>query len=491
MSVLQTANARPLRPRLPQDPGPRPLPWLAAVAVCFTVVQLLTVRPGMGLGWDETVYASQVDPRTPAAFFSAPRARGVTFLVAPVLAATGSVPVLRLWLAVLSGAGLLLALWVWRRLLPVPVLALAGALFCGLWVTVFYGPQVMPNLWVAFATLAAAGCCLRVVRDGEDLRAWCGLTAAVAFAALMRPTDAVWLALALSVPALAAWRPRVPVALAGGLTAGLAPWVAEAHAAYGGLSARLHRASEIQGTLGSHWAVDDHLRALGGRALCRPCTIPWPHPAAMLWWLALPVLAAAGVWAARRAGRGACSAVAACAGLCMAVPYLFTVDYAAPRFLLPVYALLAVPVAEFLVAAVRRRGTLPLLVVLALAGHLAVQYRVLDAVNDRTRATRADGVRIAAELRRQGLHPPCVVNGHQAIPLAHLAGCASRQVGGHDGSTTWPALLRTAASRPVAVLVAEGRPAPPAVRDWREVPLPDYGSTRLRAYLAPSAGPPR
>lgn len=56
----------------------RPLPWLAAVAAAFTLTQLVLVVPGLGLGWDETVYVSQVSPQAPAAFFSAPRARGIT-----------------------------------------------------------------------------------------------------------------------------------------------------------------------------------------------------------------------------------------------------------------------------------------------------------------------------------------------------------------------------------------------------------------------------
>ena len=33
-------------------------------------------------------------------------------------------------------------------------------------------------------------------------------------------------------------------------------------------------------------------------------------------------------------------------GFCVAAQYLFMINYAAPRFLLPAYALLAVPVAD-------------------------------------------------------------------------------------------------------------------------------------------------
>src|ERR687897_829283 len=71
----------------------------------------------------------------------------------PVMMLTTSTEALRIYLALLAGCGPFLALWVWRRLLPAPVLAVAGALFASLWVTMFYGPQAMPNLWVAYGVL--------------------------------------------------------------------------------------------------------------------------------------------------------------------------------------------------------------------------------------------------------------------------------------------------------------------------------------------------
>ncbi|BBC31957.1 hypothetical protein SGFS_032510 [Streptomyces graminofaciens] len=115
------------------------------VAGSFTLAQLALVPPEMGLGWDETVYVSQVSPHAPAAFFSAPRARGVPLLVAPVAAWSSSTVLLRVYLALLAGLGLYLALRACRGLFLVRVLALAGALFTTLWVTLFYGPQAMPN----------------------------------------------------------------------------------------------------------------------------------------------------------------------------------------------------------------------------------------------------------------------------------------------------------------------------------------------------------
>lgn len=137
-------------------------PWLAAVAGAFTLAQLVLVRPDLGLGWDETVYVSQVSGQVPAAFFSAPRARGISLLTAPIASWSDSTVLLRVYLAVLAGLGLYFALRVWRAHVTPRVLALAGALFASLWVTLFYGPQAMPNYWVAVGALACVGCFLRV-----------------------------------------------------------------------------------------------------------------------------------------------------------------------------------------------------------------------------------------------------------------------------------------------------------------------------------------
>ncbi|MFF3316310.1 hypothetical protein ACFYV5_12465 [Streptomyces sp. NPDC003035] len=482
----------------PHGAAARPLPLLAGVGAAFALLHLALVAPGLGLGWDETVYVSQVSPQAPAAFFSAPRARGITYLVAPVAALTTSTSALRVYMAVLAGCGLFLALWVWRRLLPAPVLAIAGALFASLWVSMFYASQAMPNLWVAYGALAAVGCFLRTARDPGDGRALLVMGAGVAFVALMRPTDAVWLALALVVAALVmpgTRRRGLLVLVAGaGVTVGCAEWVIEAYVQYGGLAARLRRASEIQGHLGWYFSVDDHVRALGGRSLCRPCDVPWRYPASALWFFALPLLVAGGVLSAVRAGNRAPILLATAVGVVLAAPYLFTVGYAAPRFLLPAYALLALPVAQGLLRAclapLRWRRTAIGLVAVAVVAHVAIQYLLVEGVANRVRRDSVTLTRIAAGLHAQGVRPPCVISGEEAIRIAFRTGCASRQPGGHDGSITPGALAATAQRQPVAVLVAgEGRP-PAYAREWRVHPLPDLGHrTGFRAYLSPAVLP--
>ncbi|MFJ9907213.1 hypothetical protein ACIRVK_30720 [Streptomyces sp. NPDC101152] len=457
---------------------------LAAVAGCFTLAQLVLVRPDLGLGWDEVVYVSQVGRQAPAAFFSAPRARGVSLLVAPAAVWTSSTFVLRVYLAVLSGLALYLALRVWRGLFPARVLALAGALFASLWVTLFYGPQAMPNYWVAVGALVCVGCFLRARADRADHSALWGVAVGAGLMALMRPMDAVWVVGPLLL--LAARRWRLALLLLAGLVAGAGEWVIEAYVSYGGLGQRLSDASRIQGGLGWHLAVGDQLRSLGGRTLCRPCTGPDPHPLVTLWWFALPLLALLGLAFAVRARRPVPIAVPLAGAATAAFPYLFLIGYAAPRFLLPAYALLAIPVAAALVHLVTapdgRPRPLPLvLVALGLAGHAAVQYLVLEHAVHRVTADHRAWARTATELHRVGVRPPCLVTGRDAIPIAYYTGCSSAATGGHNANSTATGIRRTAERIPVAVLTGRSDPPPAYAHGWRSHRVGD-----LRLYVAPA-----
>ncbi|MGY5044281.1 hypothetical protein ACWDE0_01295 [Streptomyces sp. 900105755] len=465
---------------------PRGEPRLGVVAAAFTLAQIVLVRPDFGLGWDETVYVSQVSGHVPAAYFSAPRSRGISLLVAPVASWSDSTVLLRIYLAVLSGLVLYLALRVWRGHLGPGVLALAGALFASLWVTLFYGSAAMPNYWVAIGALACVGCFLRARANARDRAAWWGVFAGAALMAWMRPMDAVYVVLPLL--ALSVRRPRLLVVLGMGLAAGAGEWVIEAYTSYGGLAQRLSAASAIQGGLGWHLAVADQLRSLGGRTLCRPCTGAAPGPVVTLWWFVLPLLAVLGAVAAVRARRALPVLLPLACAVTAAVPYLFLIGYAAPRFLLPAYALLALPVAHGLAHLVtapagRTARTVAVgLVAIGVAGHLAVQYVVLEHTVDSSAASRAEWSRTAAALRTLGVRQPCLLSGYDAVPIAFYSGCGSAQTAGHDASTTVAELGRAAHRTSFAVLTPpEGRP-PAYARTW---PAEQAGG--LRAYVAPGA----
>ena len=462
-------------------PGPGSLWWLAGVAAGFSLSQLLFVSSRLGVSWDEAVYVSQVSAHAPAAYFDAARARGVPLLVAPVALLTSSVLALRVYLSVVSGLALLVALGVWRRLRPGWVLALAGLAFSGLWLAQYYGPQAMPDEWAALSGLAAVGFFLRAAVGQGHRGALAGLTISLALAALFRPGDAIFLAapLVLAVITVRAWRRwQLLACVVAGTAAGAAEWVIEAYPRFGDPLARLHAASREQGGLGLHVALWDELRALNGPTLCRPCTIGWRYPELSLWWLALPVLVTFGVLAARRSGQLGSSALAAICGLSVAAQYLFLVGYAAPRFLLPAYALLAIPVADclaWLVSGIRPgvRAAVTTAVAVFLIAQLVVQHLVLDHEAGQTVIFHEDYSRAVADLRQLGIGPPCLIKGEQYIPIAFDAGCASAP----DAATA------LAAGDHIAVLESSGQYPPGYARHWVRYRLPGTGVLRLTAYL--------
>jgi hypothetical protein len=539
------AARRPGRAR----PSGDSLFWLALVAGLFTCAQLIFVVPRLGLSWDETVYISQVSAHAPAAYFDPARARGVPLLVAPITLLTGSVVLLRVYLAILSGIGLFLALLTWRGLRPAWILALAAGLYGSLWIAIYYGPQAMPDEWVAFAALAGVGFFLRAAGAGQktslvaaagasgvasggtppahsgaptagtaaggtaaggtaaggtaargtvasgsaaavrggaiDWRWLAGLAGCVGIAALVRPGDAVFLsgALVLAIVLVRAWRRwQLLVAIAAGLAAGCAEWVIEAYVRFGGPLHRLHLAGAEQGGFGLHLAIWDEFKAANGPTLCRPCTVAVRYPELSLWWIALPLLGLFGVLVARRTGRLSTALLPAMCGLALAFQYLFLINYAAPRFLLPAYALAAIPVADalaWLLTSVRK-DILPLAqvaVFLALVVQILVQQVVLNHQVAEKAVYFGDFQRIATDLNRLGVREPCLIKGGQYIPIAYYAGCNS------EG----PVSASREKTNHVAYLRLAGSTLPAYAHDWVPYQLPGIRSRSLRytAYLPP------
>ena len=178
--------------------------WVIAGA--SAVVQVVVGSLHRAPSWDEAIYLSQVTRGAVALPFAASRARGITVLVAP-LASVGA-PLWLVRLALVLGSSLLAAV-VFR--LWVPILgwgAPAGmVLFMGSWPALFYGSEVMPNLWAALFAVGTLAFLARCA-NGSDVRAWdlAGVGLMAAAMALMRPPDAVVLAVAASIVVLAdAW----------------------------------------------------------------------------------------------------------------------------------------------------------------------------------------------------------------------------------------------------------------------------------------------
>ncbi|WP_336211585.1 hypothetical protein [Nonomuraea sp. LPB2021202275-12-8] len=471
-------------------------PWralLMLVAVCYGIVQLVAAGPGMGLGWDEVVYVSQVDPRVPATEFIAPRARGITLIVAPVTLVTSSTDALRVYLCLLSALALYASFGTWLRLRPGAVAPLAALLFASLWLALFYGNEAMPNMWVAFGAVAAVGFFLRCVRPDGGRGSLAGLALCVAAVALLRPPDSIWLILPLGLAlAKPGWRrPRVAIALVAGLAVGWADWIVEAYVRFGGLISRWQAAGAANET-GLHFSLYEHARALNGPLLCRPPADCGPAvPSWVLWWSAIPVLVLLGTYAARRRDHLAESLMPAVAGVSLAAPYVFLVGYAAPRFLLPTYALLAFPIAHGALGLLEgARGSAPrragaCLVAAGFLAHLTLQGATLDKVVAPRLAKRGADVQVARALEGLSVRPPCLVYGEHAVKIAYRMGCEGHTVLNWPGQSDVPAAVRgaEAAGKQVIAVDRGGSVPAPFLLAWERRPLRDVRPGRWSAYL--------
>jgi hypothetical protein len=320
----------------------------------------------------------------------------------------------------------------WLRLGFGRVVALAAALFSTLWAATFFGAEAQPNFIVAAASLAAAGYTIVATRQAGR-RSIAAVVTWIALAALVRPSDATWLCGGLLIGLFAVraglLRRRLVVAgaLVGGLVLGWSVWFVEAVVRYGGFFHRLHQANALN-TPGLHFSLGAQAAGVNGPTLCRPCdqAISTPH---IIWWLAIPPIVALGLIAARRTARFAPLTVTTIAGTALLMEYLLTVSYAAPRFLLPTYLLLAVPVASGLATLVRWRPEPRVRwVVTGLAGVLLVvqvvsQTQFLRQIVDHYTHSRSRYLTEASDLHRAGVRPPCVINGSYGPPVAFALRC--------------------------------------------------------------------
>ena len=98
---------------------------LLVVGLMFLGAQLLAFSLDRPPSWDEAIYLSQVAPGAEALPFVPSRARGITFLAAPVLQLGGSLVHVRLFLAVASAVALTAAFRSWAKVTGLGAVAAA------------------------------------------------------------------------------------------------------------------------------------------------------------------------------------------------------------------------------------------------------------------------------------------------------------------------------------------------------------------------------
>ena len=359
---------------------------LVVVGLGYLVVQLLAFSLDRPPSWDEAIYLSQVAPGAEALPFVPSRARGMTFLALPVLQLGGSLLQLRIFLAVASAAALTGAFRMWASVIGFGAVA-AAILFAGAWPVLFYGSELMPNLWVAFVAVAATAVLGRRLALGEGRYDELAAGGLVAVAALIRPLDAVVLTAALVLVPLAVRRATVSwvAFLVLGLAAGWAPWLIEMTGRFGSPADAFAAAARLGHT--GRWSLFENVRqylALSDGPSIGPVVNPGVPASGVLWLLGLAVLVTLGIRAASSRGLLASLVVPAAAGVALAAEYVVFTDAQAPRFLLPALAVLTIPAGfglASILARIREREGVPAARMVAIvAATLVVVWGVLQFV---------------------------------------------------------------------------------------------------------------
>jgi hypothetical protein len=469
---------------------------LGAVAVCYAAAQFALVTPAFGIEWDEAVYLSQFSGNGTPIAFHASRGWGTPLIVAPVVAFTDSVAVLRTYLMLLSALLLFGAFRVWLPLRPGHTVPVAAGLFAGCWPAVLYGAEAMPNGFTAFGAVALTGLVLRAVmtdtgRERTLMAAVAGLVVAVS---LFRPTDAVVIVLSLAAPAALTLRSPdrrrraagVITALAGGLVVAGGMWAVDAVWRYGSLTERMEQATALFGPY--RWLIDHYLRSLDGPVSCSTAEACGPLPVGGLMWAAgFLLLVAAGTAAAWRRTHRMAVAVPVAVGACVLGAYLYQPLVPHPRYLLPAYALMSIAAAEgLLLLLVRRRrvraGYAVASCCLLVGGHLHSQAGHLIDNVERLAPGRARDAAVAAEIARIGHRRPCLVYGWHAPQIGHHLGCEAAGTSAGRPLPAVPGYVAVKAARGYSVIaVYRGDTAriAPDLGSWREHRLSDGWFARV------------
>ena len=412
------------------------------IGLAYLIVQLALFSLDRPPSWDEAIYLSQVTPGAEPLPFVPSRARGVTFLALPVLQLGGSLSHLRLFLAVASAAALVGAFRMW---VPVAGFGAVGAalLFAGAWPVLFYGSELMPNLWMALIGVGATAVLARRLAVGESRTDELVAGGLVAVAALIRPLDAVVLTAAFVLLPVAVRRATVSwtVHLALGLLAGWAPWLVEMTARFGSTGEAFAAAARTghAGRLSFFENARQYLALSDGPSL-GPVADPEVPLFGLLWIIGFGILVVLGVRASSRRGLLPSVMVASATGVALATAYVALTDAQAPRFLLPALALLTIPAGSGLTTIIagihERDGSDPgrfaggavasILVLSWVAVQLGIAARVeADVIDQRAPAQRA-----GVEVRRLVSGEPCLVYSERSFPIVgYSAGCRAARLG--------------------------------------------------------------
>jgi hypothetical protein len=428
----KTAAADPTRPSARF--GPDSVFWLFLVSLLFLLAEVSHGLLHMPLGADEITYIARTSVHQSGVMLPPVHGQGAGLLAAPVTLLTTALVDVRLWMALLSAAGLFLSLLCWRGLRPGWVLALAGLILASMAITQNSGVQIYPDWWSALGLLALTGLFLQAMRGLARQGLILTLIGFASFViVVMRPQNIIFVMGPTIAAALVVrdWRkPKVLAAMAAGIVLGLVEWVIGAYLWFGGLTNRIHLAGQEPPSLGLHFSFFRQVKVLSGPWYCQvsiQCK-NWNMPGETAWWIALLGFAILGVYVVRHRAERRSSLLAAFSGLWVLVFYSFLVPFGAPRYILPTWALFSILAADaiaWLCTKSRWRTVGIVASCLFVLTGVVTQRIVLNREVAAQTASRPYA-KYGHDIVRLGIRPPCVMN---SAFVGYYVGCSGPWTG--------------------------------------------------------------
>lgn len=472
-----------VRARLAAIMRDRVLLSILGVSFALFVLQVIVFRT-VALDFDEAIYASQFAPGKFPLQFDAHRSRGMSFLAAPSVLLTDSVEVLRVYLAAIHIGGMALAAALFRRWIG-GAAAVVVAVLGSSWVATLTTTLLMPNLTVAILALIAVGFLIRDL-NGVGGSSLIGMAVALALAFEIRFPDGIWLAAALSLTVLVHRKGIMKrlVFVGAGSVIGSAVWIIEAYLRFGDPIKRFRLAAEAHAYTGL--GIVQQASLLDGPP-AGPDRVVRISRSGIAWWIVMAALVALVLVrriddpARRRVFR-----VTAGAGLVMAIPYFFLIKAYAPRFMLPAYALIAVPMAGAIWRA--RRDRIAVVLAIALIGSLPWHARMSATWLERDNRLKQGRKDVGLLVKDMAAGRPCSLVSTRGFPaISWYSSCRSNQILLEDAETY---LAERAGSGDAVYLLSAGTAVPAQPYSmWKRAFFRDSKGRRWRIYTPPGQEP--
>lgn len=477
----------------PAELTPKAPFWLALVCLGYALAQVLGHPFARFLGWDEAVYLSEVSAFADPVGMAAHKARGITLLVAPIAQVTDSAPVIRAYMIGASTVGLYLAFLPWCQVIGVAAPA-AAAILGSQWLALFYGSEVVPNLISALLAVGVVGLAF-VYAAIPSIWRWSLVAVLVAASVTTRPVDGAFVALLVCSTGLLAnsgkQRWALPAAAATGAVLGAVSWVIEAFRRFGGLIARMQGAQDLVGGGPTNNAVE-YMRLLDGPLMWPDGTAAVSRGAiAML--LILVMLAIAGGVAVRSGDQPVLTVVWAGAIL-LAVPYLFWFEAAAPRFLIPAIAFLAISAAYGLTSLFGNsdlaRRFVSYVAIVGLIGLAFWNSDVLVRISEEQVEARESAFVLGEELASRVAGHSCFFLSEYGAPqISFVSGCRGARYVGEwvDNETVMHSMAESGDA--LFVLLHSDQAASQVGASWQCESLPELPDEQWKVCAQSAQGP--